>query len=686
MYGRRTRLSRRPRGRRSSRGRRSVRRIAWRTALATHEGTRISRICDRTLLPPTGNTDTVFKRWDPAYITTVQQLWETNLKPADVTDDIIARPYYSSYFNWRLPEFYAFRDGLHLRGRYDTTSDDYFLPVPGPTPFGPHTFGDLNDDGFDMAKYESSKAINISPGTMWNLYAPYSGIQRGEGRGMREGTSIRSMKLSVGVTLTPAVIDVPVVNVPDANYLLPNQNRAGTVYSRAEREQQFRNSFNGVLNSYRTSYVVPTWATVILFSYRKDARSLEVQDPDASLTKSFDRPYVKANPLYWVRNRHRRVVVDEFGNRVMEPAERWAGHDQPLGPDGGGTEYSLLGGPTPDGVVNLTASADWTVPSLKQRRILYPSDIEYDKSVVKIHKIKTVRFNQPTTVIHDSESSLQPRWITGRQFSSVLSGNKLVAPTGAAGSAYPSGTVGSAAPPTVDTYGNMTLYDGTGNEPENPGVVALQKPPNVKSANLRFQFNFNGERIEFDDTQDDDRAVVPAWVVKSQTQPNARQAAQGAAASTTTLTADLAGTTVLANSTSTNYALWAVGSSILVNPAGTNFYVTSGEQYVKTTTTLHGSNLLVATQQALSIVTGTTQGVAAAPVQPVVAVKKWQHYGDNTPLKNLYMTVITPCYKWPVRSVTQPETEVGVPCAFAVPNWGSAPVKVEVGTSFWFKK
>lgn len=676
MYGRRTRRFSRSRRARRGRGSRNIRRIAWRTALATHEGTRISRITDRTLLPPTGTTSTLFKRWDPVSESSVAQLWTERLKPDDVIVDILEQPQGGTYWNWRIPEFYAFRDGLHLRGRYNSTAQDYFLPVPGPTPHGPHNIADLNDDARQLAATECSKCINISPGTMWNLFGPYAGIQRGDGRGMRDGPSIRSMKLSVGVTLTPAVIDIPVVDVPDADYLLPNTDIRGVPFERAARVAQFKSSFNSVRNSARTSYVVPTWATVIIFSYRKDARDIELQDPNASLTKSFDRPYAKSNTLYWIRNRHRRLTVDEYGNRVMEPAERWAGHDQPT-LDAGGTRYRLYGGPDEDGTEEYIASADWTVPSLKQRRILYPTDIEIDKSIVKIHKIQTVRFNQPTTVLHDTESTLQPRWSTGQQYDWEY-GPSNQAYLGTGLTLIP-GTVGTSDPPNIDSAGFLQMNQTI----RNPGLLSLQKPPNVKSKSLRFQFNFNGKRIEFDDTVDDDRTVTPVWVTAPGAQPNARQAATTTDATYPFAQLDLASQQAVTNVTGTTYKVWTVGSGV-PQPTDVMSWGALYNSIVLSTTPANGAT--IADQTDINVVTGATVGDFAAKSQLAVPVKRWQHYGDNTPYNNLYMTVITPCYKWPVVSATTSDDTVDVPMAFAVPNWGSAPVKVEVGTSFWFKK
>lgn len=589
VYRRVRRSFRRRRGRRQRFSRASM----WKTALATHEGTSISRDTDVTAFPL---VDNIAGTQGYAFKSGTNGLSEHFGDP-------------DQFPNHALPEMYAFRDGLHLRVTtplsltVPSPEHDVFVPLPGPVLGVPKPYYMHNPMDQRYARSYAGKVMAVSPGTLWNVWNRYAGIQRGEGRGQRSGRSILSLGFKLTTRLTPAVLDIPVVQCSDATAALVSSTG---VYNAGG------NHF--VAPGARTSYVMPTWATVILFSYKQSGKDYLDKD-DARI----DSPAHNSNTLAWIRNRNTTTTTDAQGIRTVQPAEAYIGR---LGTPTAGTYRPGIdennGNPGP--------VADYNIPLPRSEPIRHPSDIWIDENKVTVHKMKTVYFRNKPTALRDAETTLEHRWRTGQQFDWEFdSVNTAFAATG---STVLAGAVGTSDPPTSDVNG-FTRIDATST---NPGILSLQHTPRVGSKVVSFNMRFNGKRIDFDDDQDDDE---PAFTVVRR----ADRYATGPSDPSVTVTDE--------------------------NQAGAALRVMEEEDDGD------GEAITVPDQ------------IPQESTGPAEAVVRARDYADNIPYNNMYMTVVTPCYKIPV-GVSSPVA--GPVPTFQVPNWGAIPVKVTAYTSYTFKR
>lgn len=480
----RTRSYRRSNRRRYGRRQRFSRASMWKTALSTHEGTSLSRFTDVTSYPISVDNSIAFyhafRRDDSSH--TLMKVYGRD--PYDLNS--ITTP---SFPNWSLPEYYAFRDGLHIRAVTPISGANYtvFTPAPGPVLGDPTPWYRKDPMEKDYTSSYAGKVVNVAPGTLWNVWERYAGIERGHARGQREGRSILSLGLDLNFTLTPACLNIPVVGVSDS--------AASVATATGNWSTNGGNTFKWGPPAANTSYVMPTWAMVLVYSYRSAAK--EFVDPD---DVEADTPAHHTNTLAWIKNRNAHVQHDSTGARTLQPAECYMGR---LGSVASG--FYRPGIDPPESEPALVA--DYNVPYLRSSPIRRPEDVMIDTSKVVVHSYRVVNFPNQATALRDSETTLEHRWATGHQFDWEYASG---VPYAASGARPVPGTVGSGQPPTVDPNGYTQLI-GEGLSDRNPGILSLQRAPRVYPKTVSIKMRFNGKRIDFDDDQDDEleaRAIV----------------------------------------------------------------------------------------------------------------------------------------------------------------------------------
>lgn len=576
----------------------------WKTALATHEGTSIAVPADTTLFPLS---------YSAPHATTFT--WDPYVNPGNFSQAFAN----SVYHNNTLPEFYAFRDGLHLRvrgplGDSSSTVHDSFIPSPGPTLGDPTSYARADDDDKFYKRAYGGKVVAWSPGCSWNVWRNYAGIERGYGRGQREGRSILSLSSTLSLSLTPAVLDIPVTEVLDnelegihASGLAPG----GLPYFPPGQ---------------RTAYVMPTWAQVIVFSYRNKSATF-IDDDDVKA----DDPAHPTNTLSWIKNANTTVLHTEGGERVVQPAENYIGRrlERPSGGVGPVGNYTRPGIDDPTLGSPVTV-ADYNVPFIKSRPIRVPSDIWIDTNKVKVHHTRTVYFPNTPSAIRDCETTLATRWATNRQFDWEVEGSyRRTVLGGPSGDGPYTGIVGTDVPP--DARFGAAISNST------PGIAVLKKDPKVWPKQVNITMRFNGARVTFDDDQDDDEPA--ATVVRR---------------------ADL-------YATAPDKPLVTVTDE---NQSGAAAAVIEEEDDGDGEAVAHGA------------------AIPYPSLGAAEAVVRAKSYKDNIPYNNLYFTVVTPCYKVPV-GVTNSELSYDESRArwnYQIPNWGAVPVKVTAQTRFNFKR
>lgn len=458
----------------------------WKTALATHEGTSLARYTDVTSYPLVYPDSTVFSRsfYRTGAESTLSKYYAQD-KDGGIPSDFTKA---AKFANWVLPEYYAFRDGLHIRGTttFGGSVRTVFTPAPGPVLGDPNPVYRKDASEKDYASSYAGKCINVAPGTLWNVWNRYAGIERGHARGQREGRSILSLGLDLNFTLTPACLDIPVRDVPDS--VAASATESGLWYGDGT------NSWPWLSAVPNTSYVMPTWAMVLVYSYRSDSK--QFVDPDDVQS---DTPAHHTNNLSWLKNRNAQVQHDSTGARTLQPAECYMGR---LGTVSAGFYRPGIDDPTQ----NPALVADYNVPFLRSSPIRRPEDVMVDTSKVVVHSYRVVQFPNQATALRDPETTLEHRWATGRQFTTWYDGSTARTDLGQA-SGYADGTLGDGSPPVAVRNASVSGADGT------PGIAVLQRPPRVSPKHVRISMRFNGRRIEFDDDQDDEltsRAVVGA--------------------------------------------------------------------------------------------------------------------------------------------------------------------------------
>lgn len=504
--------------------------------------------------------------------------------------------------NYRLPEFYAFRDGLYQR-LYVAPSGGYFVPTPGPVLGKARPIDKLCETTEkDYARNYCGKVVSFLPGTLWNVHQTYAGIARGTGPSTRTGDSIRSLRGELDLFLRPAVLNAPFQNFPDADARALARSSSWTEVPEGFAQQ--------------TSYVMPTWAMIIVFSYRPAARDFFNCDNGTS----DDLPAHCSNTLSWIRNRHSTKDNDRYGRMYDVPAEVHLDrvrHESPTLPSSVG-----FGG--------SAEPWDFNVPAPGKEPIRSPSDVEIDGTYVKVWRKRVVYFGNERCALRDTEGILNTAWATNRQLDweyEATSGTTGSGTVVAGGRSDVAGVLGSAQPPSGGVVGGTS-----------PGIMALDKNPNVSGRRVQMSFDFNGKELSFDDSEDD-QDVQMAQVM-------------GHAVGNT-------GATVEGNA---DAAIEAETKLEEEDDAGDGEGVPSDGNY-----------------QTIDFPAGGFVGSR-------VPVERWHDYSDNPANGNLYFTVVTPSYALPVRVGGSEPAETTAPLGFTIPTWGSVPVKLTASTKFRFKK
>lgn len=633
-YGRYSRRRGYRRARGSARNRRKRMR---KTAISVLNGTSVSRTNERTLFPRVLTTEGQAPT-PPDHFKMVDKPWTSQSSGMVPNQPAWSLDYsYGDMVNYRYPEFYAFRDGLYSRftqtwalstDEGDETSRTYFVPIPGCVlgKCRPIYKLDSHEKDYPRSGY-AGKVMSFVPGSMWNYFREYAGIARGQGPGSRIGTAVRSLSARLTLNLRPAVLGIPIVGVSDgaaADHVnVPGWDKVP-------------------MSNPDTSYVMPTWAMVIVFSYRPAARDYNGELRDV------DKPSHKSNTLNWIRNNQTTTYNDRYGRKSEATAEYYIGNAR-----------HKAGLPAYDIESQDVRKEPWdyNLPASGKAPIRRPSDVTIDSRVVKVWRKRIVYFRNRRTALRDTETELEARWATGRQFDYEYYGANSFYYSGQAlkpgGNAYPAGTVGTDDPPGGPTSGHSTRIDTNYSD---PGIAVLQSTPSLAGRRLSFDFSFNGKEVSFDDRQDQEDTQVAAAVGFGRN-------AAGAADFSTTTSADAA---IQAERT-----MEAAQSDVSAQPRDGDF-PTADAVYNTSAEPLESNDLAV------------------------IPVQRWHDYTDNPCNGNLYFTVITPTYPYPVKDADAPSPGASPPAdwtadwraphAFQVPNWGSVPVKVVADSSFRFKK